>query len=423
MGSHLTNETTQNTRDETCASEAITGAASSQVACREARRIRVLTVMEATVVTGPAKALLEFAAFATHARGGLPPVESMAITFVRGDTGSDNVFIDSARRSGLRVDVVHERFPFDPAILPHLRRLVKELEPDIIQSMNFKSHFLVRLLGLHKQAHWIALHHGYTWTDLKNRAYNQLDRWSLPAAEHVVTVCRPFASELERIGVPAGRISVQHNTAKPFVPAAPGQVEQIRRSLGVPSDALIVLSVGRLSREKGHLDLIEAVGKLDLGKRPFRLVIVGDGPERGLIQKHAKKLGVDSIVVLAGQQNDVTPYYTMADLLVLPSHSEGSPLVLLEAMAAGLPIVATNVGGVPEISVHGETALLVDRGRPAALADAMGRLLEDEQLRKQFGETARTIALKYFSLESYCENIVKLYCQLLQQTSSVGRQS
>ncbi|HMK30975.1 MAG TPA: glycosyltransferase, partial [Terriglobales bacterium] len=179
----------------------------------EARTIRVLSLMEATFVTGPARALLDFAAMAGRGLPGVPRVESAVATFERGRANSANVFVERATQAGLHVDVIREGFPFDPAILPQLRRLVAERQPDIIQSMNFKSHFLVRLLGLHQRRRWVAFHHGYTWTDLKNRAYNQLDRWSLPAADHVVTVCRPFASELVNIGVNRQRISVQHNAA------------------------------------------------------------------------------------------------------------------------------------------------------------------------------------------------------------------
>jgi glycosyltransferase involved in cell wall biosynthesis len=145
---------------------------------------------------------------------------------------------------------------------------------------------------------------------------------------------------------------------------------------------------------------------------PFLVLLAGEGPERAQIQNRAKELGVADIVMFLGHQPDVSPFYSMADVMVLPSHSEGSPNVLLEAMAAGLPTVATAVGGIPEIARRDETAFLVDKSDPHALADAICRLLRNEELREQFGATAKQIALQY-DPEIYCKSILQLYSQLL----------
>ena len=230
--------------------------------------------------------------------------------------------------------------------------MVVHRNPHILQTHNFKSHFLVRLLGLHKNSRWIAFFHGYTWTDLKNYAYNLLDLWSLRSAHRVVTVCQPFAAHLKRIGVRNERIVVQHNAVRPLQPASPDQVMDLRRNLSIPPGALVLLAVGRLSREKGHLDLIEALAVInqDSRHRQFCVVLVGDGPERDRILRRAQNLRVADRLILAGHRSTLAPFYTMADVLVLPSHTEGSPNVLLEAMAAGLPAVVTSVGVSPRSS-------------------------------------------------------------------------
>src|SRR5262249_52319646 len=123
----------------------------------------------------------------------------------------------------------------------------------------------------------------------------------------------------------------------------------------------IALSVGRLSHEKAHADLVSAIGYLPrtLPNIKVRLLIVGAGPERERIEQTIAALRLRDQVNLVGQVSDVSPYYELAGLFVLPSLSEGSPNVLLEAMAASLPIVATAVGGVPEIVSHDESALLI----------------------------------------------------------------
>ena len=280
----------------------------------------------------------------------------------------------------------------------------------MIQTHAVKSHFLARLAGLPKCAPWIAFHHGYTWTDLKVRLYNQLDRWSLPHASKIITVCHSFARDLEHFGIPTERIAVRHNSVRAFLPASEDRVHELRQTLGCSADTKVLLSVGRLSREKGQADLIEALATIrkEESQRKLLLIIVGVGPESRILKNAAKKLRVADWVVFPGHQADVTPYYTLADLMVLPSHSEGSPNVLLEAMAAGLPIIATAVGGVPEIVTSGKEALLVEVRSPAALALAINRALGDDNLRKQLSGAARSASANY-SPEAYCDFMLSVY--------------
>src|SRR5216683_77971 len=138
----------------------------------------------------------------------------------------------------------------------------------------------MRLSGLWRTHCWIAFQHGYTTTDFKMRCYNQLDRWSLRAPRHVVTVCESFAADLAAKGVSRRRITVRHNSIKPFPPLAPGAAEAIRKTL--PAQAGILVAVGRLSHEKGHVDLIRALGLLRRRwpDDEFHLLLVGEGPER-----------------------------------------------------------------------------------------------------------------------------------------------
>lgn len=368
--------------------------------------------------TGPAKNLLEFAARASNAPGPLPRANITVATYHRGDGAADNDFVVACQRSGLEIHIIRERFLFDFAVIPAIRTLVERLRPDIIQTHAVKSHFLVRLAGLHQGRPWIAFHHGYTWTSVRTRAYNELDRWSLRAPNKVVTVCRPFALTLERIGVQPDRIVVRHNAVKPFSPAAPEATAQLRQTLRIPPDAKVILCAGRLSREKAQGDFIQAAACIRIANphRNIRFVIAGEGPDRYMLRRLAKTCRIEDWVIFAGQIADLSPYYTLADIAVLPSHSEGSPNVLLEAMASGLPIVATAVGGVPEIVQHEKEALLVQKKNPSALACAIERLLDDPVLCARLSEAARESILGY-TPESYRDSILALYQSCLADWS------
>lgn len=376
--------------------------------------IRVLAMMEAYSVTGPAKNLIEFSRQASRHMPGQPRAQLSIATFQRGPDRSPNAFIVGARTAGLDVDVIRERRVLDLGVIPQLRAVVSARQPHIIQSHNSKSHFLVRYTGLNRLYPWIAFQHGYTTTSTRVLLYNQLDRWSLRAADRVVAVCGPFAAALARTGVRPERIVVRHNAVEPFVPPPEAEVARLRAALGIPSGVLVVLCAGRMSKEKGHADLIRAIAVVAQGREtpPFRLVVAGDGPERGSIERTCAALGVLENVILTGFQPDLRVYYKMADMVALPSHSEGSPNVLLEAMAAGLPVAATRVGGVPEIAGHEENALLVEPRDPEAMAAALVRLLRDEDLRKRLGAAARTVTSTY-APEAYCRGLLDIYRQVL----------
>jgi glycosyltransferase involved in cell wall biosynthesis len=376
--------------------------------------IRVLSIMEAAFVTGPAKNLIELAQRSKTPDGDLPAMEFSIATYQRGQD-SANPFVDAARAAAIPVDIIHESGRFDRSVLPQLRAIVAARRPDIIQTHNVKSHFLMRASGLWKTHRWIGFQHGYTTTDFKMRCYNQLDRWSLRAPHHLVTVCEAFAGDLVRKGSPRSRITVQHNSIRPFAPLDPEVVRKLRQTL--PASASILLTVGRLSHEKGHLDLIDALASIR-NQDAFHWVVAGEGPERPAIEAAIAAKGLGSHVTLAGLQHDIRPYYAVADLVVMPSHSEGSPNALLEAMIASKPIVATRAGGIPEIVDHEETAILVEPRKPAALAEAIHRLLHDPETSQRLAANAYSLASMQFSPAAYRRKMGQLYCQVLGNRST-----
>ena len=378
--------------------------------------IRVLTLIESPTVTGPARNIIEFGKLGAVAELDLPLVESIVVTYWRGSDISPVAV--TASNAGLQVASISERRRWDTSVIPQLRRLLAEYQPDILESRNIKSHFLVRMLGLHKAYPWVAWNHGYTARDWLDRAYSQLDRWSLQAAFRVVTVCGPFAEKLEQRGIDRRKITILHNFVKPFVPAPSEEVERLRSRVGLQDKAMILV-VGRLSSEKGHAILLEATERLERMKNvpDFRVVVVGDGPEEGALLRLIDRLGIRQQVVMAGFQTDVRPYYSLATLLALPSYSEGSPNVVLEAMAAGLPIAATAAGGVPEILENGVTGLMVPPGDPQAMADALLQILRDADLAKRLGAAARSGAEAHYTPQAYRRSLTKFYMATLEASA------
>jgi glycosyltransferase involved in cell wall biosynthesis len=367
--------------------------------------LRLLAIIEATSITGPAKNLLEFARLGKDAG-----VDTSIATFTRGQT--DNLFIRTAREAGIAVEVILENGPFDRSAMRTLASAADRLHPDIIQTHAVKSHFLARLAGLPRLAPWVAFHHGYTWPTRRAQAYNQLDRWSLRAARKVLTVSAPFRDELVSHGVRRERIEIVHNAIRSDWGSrgnAPAETMALRDSLGIPEGRKVVLIVGRLSKEKDHITLVRALSQLRSQIDPH-LLIVGEGQNRCSIEQEIARLGLAGHVMLTGHQPSAEPYYRIADLAVLSSLSEGSPNALLEAMAAGVPAVATAVGGIPEIVQDGESALLVQPSDLEGMSAAMVRLLIDEPgLALELAERSRTLVRERHTPEGRVRRLIGIY--------------
>lgn len=390
--------------------------------------LKIMAVVEAATITGPAKNLLDF-----HASG-LPSdhlpqyacrTQLSFVTYhrsrapVRLDATDaiPNEFVRRAREAGVPVDVIGERFPFDWRVITALRRVAWCRRPHIIETHHVKSHFLLRLSGAWKRRAWIAWHHGYTQTDAKVKLYNNLDLWSLRRARCVITVSGAFADQLQAHGVRPERIRVLHNSIAPnwLTPQRVGDTQALRAKLNIAEHEKVILAVGRFSVEKALDDLVRAFALLqkEQPRLLVHLVLVGDGPQRAEIENLAASSGVGNRTHFIGQVSDPAPYYALADALALPSLSEGSPLALLEAMGAGLPIVATKVGGVPEMVEHETSALLVEARQPTQLSAALRRVLSDANFAQRLGDGAQQAAQTRFTPQAHRAKRIAIYREVL----------
>jgi glycosyltransferase involved in cell wall biosynthesis len=390
----------------------------------ERPKIRLLAFIEGSTVNGPAKNFLNFCRTARVMNSG-PLLETSLVMFERSPQNvtpvPTNELREASQRQGIPVHVVRERHAFDPLVWPQLRGILKRVSPHVIQTHMFKSHFLIRASGAYKHHIWIAFHHGYTRSRFRHDLLAHLDRWSLRAPAQVVTVSDAFAHLLISRGVRPEQIKVLHNAVDADW-IEPKCVSESRRAakaaLGYGPEKL-VLAVGRLSREKGFSDLVNAVAYLKQVKSSlkFRGVILGEGLERQNLTQAIQKKHLEKDLLLIGHISDVRPYYRAADILVIPSLSEGSPNVLLEAMAAGLPVVATHVGGIPEIASDEQTALLVPPRNPRALATGIDRLLSDSALADSLAARARELVVTLHTPMVRAQALLSMYEQLYQVNS------
>ena len=237
---------------------------------------------------------------------------------------------------------------------------------------------------------------------------NAPTRWLYTrATARIVTTGEALKKELvERNGFPAQRID-SVPTGIDTARFRPGDRNAARAKLNLPLVRKLVGIVATLRSWKGHRFLIEALPP------DARLVIVGDGPQRAALEELAATLQLGQRVLFAGNQSDVVPWLQALDVFALPSYAnEGVPQALIQAMLVGLPCVTTSVGGIPELAIHEQTALVVPAQDANALRGALQRLLADEPLSKKLGEAARAHAAANFSYQSMLDRMEEIYRQV-----------
>jgi glycosyltransferase involved in cell wall biosynthesis len=381
------------------------------------RRLRLLTLLEADSLTGPAKAFVEFCAAA--------PVDAWVVSFRRTrDPMPDREPYAALRNTlsavGARYELTPEDFRLDLRVISHLREKVQRIQPDIIESHSVKSHAAVWFSRLWKRVPWVAYHHGYTEPDLKMRIYNCADTVTLRNADRVVTVAQAFAHALLRRGVKPERLCVVQNALGSVTTPVGWQRSEARKFLRLPEATPVVLCVGRLSAEKGVADLLRAFGLLAKdASRLYTLLIVGDGPERERLEILARELGILELTRFTGHVTDPSPFYAAADVLAIPSLSEGSPFTLLEAFAAGLPVVATAVGGIPDMVSDGISAMLVPPRKPDAMAARLRYLLHDPYLRSRLVGGAKQKIAGEFAPGIRANRLMQLFSEAIAAREEV----
>ena len=234
-------------------------------------------------------------------------------------------------------------------------------------------------------------------------------RWVSRAAK-MVAVSHDLRQFLEaRIGIPRSRITVIHNGVDTVQQASSVQVQQIRSELRVGEDEFVIGIVGSLYPVKGHMSLLDAM-KTVLARYPkARLLIIGQGELERTLKRRASELGIERAVSFLGLRDDVPRLLPLFNLFVLPSLSEGLSVALLEAMSAGVAVIASNVGGNPEIVVNGETGYLVPPERSEELASRIIALVSNQELTRLLGDRGKERVSQEFTTARMLEQYQDLY--------------
>ena len=313
---------------------------------------------------------------------------------------------EEARRRGLEVEIVPCGGRVDWRTAGHLRRIVALRGVDVVHSHGYKADCYAFAAMWPRRGALFATSHNWPDKSAGMQLYAKADRLILRHFDGLAVVSDVVGGLLRRSGVPAGRIASVRNGVDiaTFASAAP----ELRRERGWTGRRVIGFA-GRLVPEKGGDLLLRAAARIVAAHPEVRIVFAGDGPERGAWEALAVELGIRDRVEFMGICRNMPAVYASFDIVVLPSLDEAMPMCLIEAMAAGKPVIGTNVGGVPNLVAPGVTGLLLPPGDALALRTALERLLEDPGLAHRLGVNGAARAAEAFSDTAMARSYLALY--------------
>jgi glycosyltransferase involved in cell wall biosynthesis len=294
----------------------------------------------------------------------------------------------------------------DPKAIRRIRDLARETGADIIHTHGYKADVYTRLAMLDFGVPLVSTCHNWLDEDWRTYLYGAVDRCVLKSFPWVVAVSKEVRQRLLGAGVSQERIRIIPNgiDLRPFAFERSG--DPIDGSQDRPA---VVGMVARLSAEKGVDLFLRAAAQVAGTISHARFVVVGDGPDREELETLIDQLSLRPFVSMLGRRNDMPAQYASFDLMVSPSRKEGLPIAILEAMASGLPVVATAVGDVPNVVRNGETGIPLPNGDPGALASAIVDLLRDREKRRRLGFAARQLVESQYSAERMSNEYLDTY--------------
>jgi glycosyltransferase involved in cell wall biosynthesis len=374
--------------------------------------MNIVHLTASTFHGGPERQMLGLA----HA---LPEMDqTIFLSFAEG--GRCRQFLSTARHHGFEAaGLIHDT----PRLWSAVREIADHLgrvDADILFCHGYKANLLGRVAARRHKVPAVAVARGWTGESFRVRFYERLDRLHLRCMDHVVCVSEAQAARVRRAGVPAARTSVIHNAIDParFQEPDARYRAKLLRYFRQPRTHIIA-AAGRLSPEKGFGVLVKAAERVLRVHPSAGFVLFGDGPERARLQQQINSLGLGHAFILAGLRADLDRFLPHFDLMVLPSYTEGLPNVVLEAFAAGVPVVATAVGGTPEVVEDGVSGYLVPPGNADNLADRIEELLTVPEVLPEMGRMGRLQVQEKFGFATQA----RLYRQLLERLCPAVAQS
>jgi glycosyltransferase involved in cell wall biosynthesis len=308
---------------------------------------------------------------------------------------------------------IYDEGATDWRVVPQLLKLCRERNVAIWHGHDYKTNALGLLLKRFHPMHLVTTMHGWVEQTRRTPLYYWVDRCTLRYYEKVLCVSEDLYKTARIAGVPANRCEILENGIDLDDYRRRNSVAAAKTALGFDPQRTLIGACGRLSAEKGFDVLVAALQPLCEKFSELDCVIIGEGNEKENLSRQVAEAGLSQRVKLLGFRNDVRELYEAFDIFALSSHREGLPNVVLEAMATSVPVVATNINGVPKLVQDGQTGYLVPAADSAALGNALTKLITQPALGQTLGQNGRVFVETHYSFARRMQKLKTIYDQLL----------
>jgi len=328
----------------------------------------------------------------------------------------DNAFCQAALSRGVDVVKVRSAHQLDPLVLSELVSVIKQLEIDLVLTHGYKADIIGIIASKIQGVAVVSTAHGWITNSRKSKIFKAIQSKILRYADGVIAVSPSIKDALRRMKVPEERIELIYNgivmgNYDPDTTSSAG----LRQQFSIEETATVVGYVGRLSPEKGQKDFVTAMSRIVEQSSDVHCVFVGDGPLKDELLRYISELNLEGKIHFTGHLTDVVPVYKDIDMLALTSHTEGFPNVLLEALCMGVPVLATDVGGVSSIVHPGETGILVKAGDIAGIVSGMLELITDNQKAASYANNGKKMVYQHFRFEARLQKVQDYYLKILSE--------
>ncbi len=322
-------------------------------------------------------------------------------------------FADELAKHGVRLTVLGKRWKFDPVAMWRLRRLIKAEQPDIVHTWLFAANAYGRLMVGRRTKPRPKLIVSERCVDVWKAGWQLwLDQKLIERTDRLIGNSVAVAEFYKSIGYPANRISVIPNGIDVPEPI-PFDRDSLLAELEIPRGVPVIGFVGRMAKQKRVEDLVFAMALVAILRPDAHLLLVGDGPERDKLMKFARDIDIDHHARFTGHRADAAKLLRIMDLFWIASDFEGQSNSIMEAMAAGLPVIATDIPPNRELVVDGETGFLVRVGDRAGFQQFADRILADPELARRLGDAGRERMREHFSIDNMVAAHARLYREVL----------
>ncbi len=303
---------------------------------------------------------------------------------------------------------------YDRSVVKKITEYLNENNIDILCTHDYRTHFYGMYATKKTNTKWIAFSRGMTKENLKIKLFTFFEKYIIRKANHLVAVSESQKKKLIAQSITEQKITTVHNAIditlvdniKPL---------SLKERFNFPNNSIVLISGGRFSFEKGQIYFVKAAEIALTKNKNLRFVLFGDGPDLEKTRQYIKNRNLESFILCPGFEKNMLNYIKDADILVNPSLSEGLPNIVLESMASYLPVIATDVGGLPEIIQSDYNGILIPSQDSNSLAKAIQALVTDIKIIEKFKNNARQTIVDTFNFKSQNNKLIKLYTKIANQ--------